>query len=86
MRACIVALDHKRCDDATCVDGRSPPPWRMPVPLHPHLCDDGVINNAAALIGEHAQRSGAISEASNIPNDETLQEANRVLALRCTRR
>ena len=49
-----------------------------------HLCDDGVVDDAALLIGEHAQRAEPVRDASNIAHHQRLQERHRVFTLHIT--
>jgi hypothetical protein len=45
------------------------------------LGDDGVVDDAALLVGEAGQAAGAVRQAGDVAHDQPLQEGDRVLAL-----
>ncbi len=52
-------------------------PWQFIA----HLGDHSVVNDAALLIGEHAEGAGAIGDARDVADHQLLQERHCILAL-----
>jgi len=46
-----------------------------------HLRHHGVVDDAALLVGEHAQRAGAVGQTGDVADHEALEERDGVLAL-----
>lgn len=45
------------------------------------LCDDGVVDGAAFLVGEHGERAGAVPKPRDVGDDERLEEGDGAAAL-----
>lgn len=44
------------------------------------LCDDGVVDGTAALVGEDGEGAGAVAEAGDVGDDEALEKGHAVAA------
>ena len=80
----VLDLHGRRCEAAE--NRRMATCWAAQVRrsrLHAatHLGDNGVVDDAAALVGHDAERASAVSESGDVADDQGLDEGDNVLAL-----